>query len=95
MNRIGRERGWGPTSRAHFNQAIGPDGNLFLGDPDTVAEKIIRHQKIFKNDRFLLQMAIGLMPHDQILRGIELYGTKVAPLVRAALADEKKQTQTA
>ncbi len=85
MNRIGRERGWGPTNRAHFNQSIGPNGNLFLGDPETVAEKIIRHQRIFKNDRFLLQMAIGLMPHDQIMRGIELYGTKVAPIVRAEM----------
>ncbi len=94
MNRIGRERGWGPTSRAHFDQSIGPDGNLFLGDPDTVAEKIVRHQKIFGNDRFLLQMAIGLMPHDQIMRGIELYGTRVAPLVRAALEQEKAKSGT-
>lgn len=91
MNRIGRERGWGPTSRAHFNQSIGPNGNLFLGDPETVAEKIIRHQRIFKNDRFLLQMAIGLMPHDQIMRGIELYGTRVAPIVREALAEDAKK----
>ncbi|WP_377290200.1 LLM class flavin-dependent oxidoreductase [Rhizobium sp. SG2393] len=86
MNRIGRERGWGPTSRAHFDQARGPDGNLFVGSPELVAEKIARHQKLFKNDRFLLQMAIGLMPHDAILRGIELYGTKVAPMVREMLA---------
>ena len=95
MNRIGRERGWGPTNRAHFNQSIGPNGNLFLGDPQTVAEKIVRHQRLFRNDRFLLQMAIGLMPHDQIMRGIELYGTKVAPLVRAALAEDHKQVETA
>ncbi|MFP5076801.1 LLM class flavin-dependent oxidoreductase [Rhizobium sp. YIM 134829] len=87
MNRIGRERGWGPTSRAHFDQAISPRGNLFLGDPDTVAEKIVRHAGLFRNDRFLLQMAIGLMPHAQIMRGIELYGTKVAPLVRARLSE--------
>ena len=50
-----------------------------------MAKKIVAHQKIFRNDRFLLQMAIGLMPHDQILRGIELYGTKVAPLVREGI----------
>ncbi|MBP1874189.1 putative LLM family oxidoreductase [Ensifer adhaerens] len=89
MNRIGRERGWGPTNRAHFDQARSPAGNLFLGDPETVAEKIVENWKLFRNDRFLLQMAIGPMPHDQIMRGIELYGTKVAPLVRKALADEK------
>ncbi|WEX86033.1 LLM class flavin-dependent oxidoreductase [Sinorhizobium garamanticum] len=90
MNRIGRERGWGPTNRAHFDQARSATGNLFLGDPETVAEKIVAHQKLFRNDRFLLQMAIGLMPHDQIMRGIELYGTKVAPLVREMLAEERR-----
>ena len=89
MNRIGGERGWGPTSRAQFDQSIGPEGHLFLGDPETVARKIVAHQRIFRNDRFLLQMAIGLMPHDRLLRGIELYGTKVAPLVREMLAEEK------
>jgi len=89
MNRIGRERGWGPTNRAHFDQARGPSGNLFLGDPETVAQKIVENWKVFRNDRFLLQMAIGPMPHDQIMRGIELYGTKVAPLVRKAVAEEK------
>jgi probable LLM family oxidoreductase len=87
MNRIGRERGWGPTSRAQFDQSTGPDGHLFLGDPETVARKIVAHQRIFRNDRFLLQMAIGLMPHDRILRAIEFYGTKVAPLVREMLAE--------
>lgn len=87
MNRIGRERGWGPTSRPHFDASRGPKGALFVGDPEVVAEKIIAHHKLFKNDRFLLQMAIGLMPHDQIMRGIELYGTKVAPIVRKALTE--------
>lgn len=85
MDRIGRERGWGPTNRAHYDMARGPEGNLFLGEPELVAEKIIKAHGVFKNDRFLLQMAIGLMPHDQIMRGIELYGTKVAPLVRKEL----------
>ncbi|MGV1834119.1 LLM class flavin-dependent oxidoreductase [Rhizobium rhizogenes] len=88
MNRIGRERGWGPTSRTQFDQSRGPNGALFVGDPETVAEKIVAHHKLFKNDRFLLQMAIGTMPHDQIMRGIELYGTKVAPLVRKALTEQ-------
>ncbi|BCH27953.1 luciferase [Mesorhizobium sp. L-8-10] len=90
MNRIGRERGWGPTSREHFDQSRGPRGALFVGDPETVAEKIVAHHEIFKNDRFLLQMAIGTMPHDKIMKGIELYGTKVAPLVRKAAT--RKQT---
>nr|WP_314085573.1 LLM class flavin-dependent oxidoreductase [uncultured Shinella sp.] len=95
MNRIGGERGWGPTSRAQFDQSTGPTGHLFLGDPETVAKKIVAHQKIFRNDRFLLQMAIGLMPHDQILRGIELYGTRVAPLVREMLAEQSPNQEPA
>lgn len=95
MNRIGGERGWGPASRAQFDQSTGPTGHLFLGDPETVARKIVAHQKIFRNDRFLLQMAIGLMPHDQILRGIELYGTRVAPLVREMLAEQSADQEPA
>ncbi|MBP1845409.1 putative LLM family oxidoreductase [Rhizobium petrolearium] len=85
MNRIGRERGWGPTSRAHFDASRRPLGNLFVGEPELVAEKIVAAHKVFGMDRFLLQMAIGPMPHDQIMRGIELYGTKVAPIVRKEL----------
>lgn len=91
MNRIGRERGWGPTNRAHFDASRGPQGALFVGSPETVAEKIIAHHKIFKNDRFLLQMAIGPMPHKDIMKGIELYGSKVAPLVRQALTAAKAE----
>ncbi|MDI7860796.1 LLM class flavin-dependent oxidoreductase [Rhizobiaceae bacterium n13] len=87
MNRIGRERGWGPMGRAQFDASRGPNGALFVGDPEMMAEKIVAHHKLFNNDRFLLQMAIGPMPHEQIMRGIELYGTKVAPLVRKALTE--------
>jgi len=86
MNRIGRERGWGPTSRAHFDQSRGPRGALFIGDPETVAEKIVAHHAIFGNDRFLIQMAIGTMPHAQVMKAIELLGTKVAPVVRKETA---------
>lgn len=95
MNRIGRERGWGPTSRAHFDQSRGPRGALFVGNPEVVAEKIVAQHKIFKNDRFLLQMAIGIMPHAKIMKAIELYGTKVAPLVRKELAASQPVEQTA
>jgi alkanesulfonate monooxygenase SsuD/methylene tetrahydromethanopterin reductase-like flavin-dependent oxidoreductase (luciferase family) len=71
----------------------GPNGALFVGDPEAVAEKIIAHHALFKNDRFLLQMAIGLMPHAEIMRGIELYGTKVAPIVRKALTDSGEEAK--
>jgi probable LLM family oxidoreductase len=88
MNRIGRERGWGPTNRAHFDQSRSPTGALFVGNPEQVAEKIVAQHKIFGNDRFLLQMAIGVMPHQKIMKAIELYGTKVAPMVRKETAKE-------
>ncbi|MGG7519040.1 LLM class flavin-dependent oxidoreductase [Allorhizobium undicola] len=88
MDRLGRERGWPATNRAHYDAMRGPHGALFVGDAETVAEKIIAHHQIFRNDRFLLQMAIGPMPHKEIMKGIEIYGTKVAPLVRKALTGE-------
>ncbi|MDH6230937.1 putative LLM family oxidoreductase [Mesorhizobium soli] len=93
MDRIGRERGWGPTNRAHFDQARGPRGALFVGSPEQVAEKIVNTHKLFNNDRFLLQMAIGTMPHAKIMKAIELFGTKVAPLVRREV--EAKQPSLA
>ncbi len=86
MNRIGRERGWGPTSRAQFDQARSARGNLFVGDPETVAEKIVAQYRLFRNDRFLIQMAIGEMPHAKLMKAIELFGTEVAPLVRREVA---------
>lgn len=95
MNRIGRERGWGPTSRAHFDQARSPRGNLFVGDPEAVAEKIVANWKLFRNDRFLMQMAIGPMPHAKIMKGIELFGTRVAPIVRRETAVADLATVTA
>jgi probable LLM family oxidoreductase len=93
MDRIGRERGWGPTNRAHFDQARSPRGALFVGNPEQVAEKIVNMHRLFRNDRFLLQMAIGTMPHAKIMKAIELFGTKVAPLVRREI--EAKQPSLA
>ena len=84
MNRIGRERGWPPSGRAQFEAACGPSGHLLIGDPDRVADRIIELHNIFKNDRILIQMAIGAMPHKDLLRAIELLGNNVAPKVREA-----------
>jgi probable LLM family oxidoreductase len=86
MNRIGRERGWGPTSRAHFDQSRSPTGALFVGNPEQVAEKIVAQHRLFGNSRFLIQMAIGIVPHMKLMKAIELFGTKVAPLVRRETA---------
>jgi probable LLM family oxidoreductase len=85
MSRIGRERGWPPVSRAHFDEMLRPEGSMVLGDPSRVAEKILAEHEYFRNDRFLLQMSLGVMPHARIMQAIEMFGTKVAPAVRAAL----------
>lgn len=87
MDRLGRERGWPPQSRAQFDAAIDPEGALFVGGPEEVAVKIATFVKLFGLDRFMLQMAVGLVPHDEMLHAIELYGTKVAPMVREMVAD--------
>jgi probable LLM family oxidoreductase len=75
MNRIGRERGWGPTSRAQFDLARGPRGALFVGSPAEVTDKILAAHEVFGFDRFLIQMAIGVMDHGKLMRAIELLGT--------------------
>jgi probable LLM family oxidoreductase len=85
MNRIGRERGWPPSGRREFEAAAGPEGHLLIGDPQRVADRIVELHRIFRFDRILIQMAIGAMPHVQLLRAIELLGTRVAPLVKEAL----------
>ncbi|MGE3833008.1 MAG: LLM class flavin-dependent oxidoreductase [Parvibaculaceae bacterium] len=82
MSRIGRERGWPSVARAQFDASCGPRGHLLVGSPEEVADKIVAHHKIFNHDRLLVQMALGTMPHEPLLRAYELLGTKVAALVR-------------
>ena len=85
MTRIGRERGWPPTTRAGFEASRGPAGALLVGSVDEVVEKILAEHALFQHDRFLMQTSLGRMPHKAVLRSIELLGTEVAPRVRAAL----------
>lgn len=85
FTRIGRERGWGPTTRSQFDQMRSPRGALVFGSPQEVIEKILRQHEIFGHQRFLAQIGIGPMPHANIMQAIELFGTEVAPAVRKAL----------
>ena len=85
MNRIGAERGWAPIGRAHFEREAGPDGALYVGSPETVAAKIVRTVKALGLSRFDLKYSNGTLPHPKLLTSIELYGTKVVPLVRERL----------
>ena len=81
MSRLGRERGWGPMTRIQYDMMRGRSGSLVLGDPQQVAEKILRWKEILGISRFMLHVSVGTLPHDKVLRSIELLGTKVAPLV--------------
>jgi len=85
MTRIGRERGWPPTTRQHFEEMRGPSGSLLVGSPQQVIDKILFEHSIFKHDRFLAQMDVGTLPHDKLMKSIELFGTKVAPEVKKVL----------
>lgn len=85
MGRIGRERGWPPPTRRQFDAERSPSGALFIGDPQEVIDKILWEHELFAHDRFLIQLSVGTMPHDQMLRAIELFGSVVAPAVRKAL----------
>lgn len=86
MGRIGKERGWGPVDRRQFDLETSPQGAMLLGDPETVTKKIIREYELFGFTRYSLQFSVGTMPHDKLLRCIELYATVVVPAVRKAIA---------
>ncbi len=83
--RIGGERGWGPMSRDQFEMAAGPEGALTVGSPVTVAAKIVRALNGLGASRFAMKYSAGTLPHELMLRSIELFATEVAPVVRAAI----------
>jgi probable LLM family oxidoreductase len=85
MNRIGRERGWPPAGRPQYEALRAPDGALAVGTPEQVAEKILYEHELFAHQRYIAQMSVGAVAHRDVLRSIELFGTEVAPLVRAEL----------
>lgn len=90
MNRIGRERGWPPMTKRDYEASADLQGANFVGTPQQVVDKILFQYDIFGHDRFLVQFSVGTMPHDKIMRSIELYATEVAPAVRREVARRKK-----
>jgi alkanesulfonate monooxygenase SsuD/methylene tetrahydromethanopterin reductase-like flavin-dependent oxidoreductase (luciferase family) len=80
---IGKERGWPAVTRAHYDALLDAKGALFVGEPEAVADKIFAvSQALGGISRLSFQMSPGTLPHAQALRGIELIGTGVIPLVR-------------
>jgi probable LLM family oxidoreductase len=84
MSRIGRERGWPPMTQQQFEALRSPHGALLVGSPQEVIDKMLYEHELFGNTRFLAQLTVGPMPHDKVMRAIELLGTRVAPEVRKA-----------
>ncbi|WDM22013.1 LLM class flavin-dependent oxidoreductase [Paenibacillus polymyxa] len=93
MNVLGRERGWGPYTRSSFDAARSLEGALYVGDSDTVAQKIIHLRKQVGITRFLLHVPVGTMPHDDVMRAIELLGTEVAPRVREEISKWESESK--
>jgi probable LLM family oxidoreductase len=87
INRIGAERGWGPTSRDRFEHEA-THGALYAGSPETVAQKIASTVRALGIQRFDLKYSTGTQPHEQLMAGIELYGNVVIPRVRELLAED-------
>lgn len=87
-NRIGAERGWPETTRAEFEREA-DEGSLYVGSPETVAQRIAQTVRTLGLDRFDLKYASGPMPHEQLMQSIKLYGHVVAPRVRELLAEQE------
>lgn len=85
MSKIGRERGWPPTTREQFEFMRSSEGALLVGSPQQVINKILYEHELFGNTRFMVQFSVGTLPHKQMMHSIELFGNVVAPAVRKAL----------
>lgn len=82
MSKLGKERGWQAMNRQQYEMMRSPEGSLLVGSPQQVVDKILYEYELFGNTRFMAQMSVGRLPHKQMMRSIELFGTKVAPQVR-------------
>lgn len=87
FGRIGRERGWGPTTKEHYLNEV-QHGSLYVGSPETVARKIAYAIDSVGADRFDFKYANGPMPHSKLMKSIELFATKVVPRVREILSEK-------
>jgi probable LLM family oxidoreductase len=95
MNRIGRERGWPPSGRPEYAALRSPRGALAAGSPEQVAEKILFEHELFGHQRYVGQMSVGAVAHRDVMRSIELFGTKVAPVVREELSRRDAESPAA
>jgi probable LLM family oxidoreductase len=94
MNRIGRERGWPPAGREQYDALRSPRGALAVGTPEQIVEKLVWEYELFGHDRYLAQISVGAVAHADVMRAIELFGTRVAPAVRSEV-DRRQREATA
>jgi probable LLM family oxidoreductase len=85
MNRVGSTRGWPPYQRQQYDTGRGSKGHLIIGDANEAIDKILQLQELFGLTRFSAHMDVGGPSHTALMKSIEIYGTKIAPKVRAAL----------
>src|SRR5690554_3666284 len=86
MDRVGRDRGWPPHTRQQFDNSRSSRGALMVGSVQQVIDKILYEHELFGNTRFLAQASIGHVPHALTMKSIELFGTKVAPVIKKELS---------
>jgi probable LLM family oxidoreductase len=85
MNRVGRERGWAPLTKQQYEALRSPTAALMVGSVQQVIDKILYEHELFGNTRFLAQASVGNVPHQLIMKSIELFGTRVVPVIRKAV----------
>jgi alkanesulfonate monooxygenase SsuD/methylene tetrahydromethanopterin reductase-like flavin-dependent oxidoreductase (luciferase family) len=95
MNRIGHERGWPPSGRPEYDALRSPRGALAVGSPEQVAEEILFEHELFGHQRYIGQMSVGAVEHKDVMRSIELFGTQVAPVVRAEISRRQSSLRAA
>ena len=90
FNKIGKERGWGRITRAHFDDLCEPDGPLLVGSAEEIIAKLKYQYKLFNNTRFLAQIIFGNIANEKILHSIELFAKEVVPAVKSAAIESGK-----
>ncbi|KIC91259.1 LLM class flavin-dependent oxidoreductase [Flavihumibacter sp. ZG627] len=85
MNRVGKDRGWSPLTRDQYEALRTPKAALMVGSVQQVIDKILYEHELFGNTRFLAQASVGNVPHNKVMKSIELFGTKVVPVIRKAM----------
>lgn len=86
MTRVGSSRGWPPYQQQQYDIGRGSKGHLIIGDTNEAVDKILQMKELFGLTRFSAHMDVGGPSHASLMKSIEIFGTKIAPKVRAALA---------